>query len=97
MVGANKNQSIHELLTNMQHLDKHKPYGGLSMIFGGDLKQLGKPEKKRVPFKQFIFRASSRSFHFQTSKYTWKIKSSRKHMESVRKLPSNAKSEVSWG
>jgi len=50
MVGANKNQSIHELLTNLQHLDKHKPYGGLSMIFGGDLKQLGKPKKKQVPF-----------------------------------------------
>ena len=43
MVGANKNQSIHELLTNFHHLDKHKPYGGLSMIFAGDLKQLGKP------------------------------------------------------
>ena len=43
MVGANKNQSIHELLTNLQHLDKQKPYGGLSMIFAGDLKQLGNP------------------------------------------------------
>ena len=41
MLGANKNQTIHELLTNMNHLDKHKPYGGLSMIFTGDLKQLG--------------------------------------------------------
>ena len=43
MVGANKNQSIHELLTNLQHLDKQKPYGGLSMIFAGDLKQPGNP------------------------------------------------------
>ena len=41
MLGANKNQTIHELLTNMNHLDNHKPYGGLSMIFTGDLKQLG--------------------------------------------------------
>ena len=41
MVGANKNQSIHELLTNLHHLDKHKAYGGISVIFGGDLKQLG--------------------------------------------------------
>jgi uncharacterized protein YejL (UPF0352 family) len=41
MVGANKNQSIHELLSNLHHLDKHKAYGGLSMIFAGDLKQLG--------------------------------------------------------
>ena len=42
MLGANKNQSIHEVLTNLHHLDKHRPYGGLSMIFAGDLKQLGK-------------------------------------------------------
>ena len=55
MVGANKNQSIHELLTNLQHLDKHKPYGGLSMVFAGDLKQLGKAEKKIVPFLAIHF------------------------------------------
>lgn len=42
MLGANKNQSIHEVLSNLRHLDKHKPYGGLSLIFAGDLKQLGK-------------------------------------------------------
>ena len=47
MLGANKNQSIHEVLTNLHHLDKHRPYGGLSMIFAGDLKQLGKVWKKR--------------------------------------------------
>jgi hypothetical protein len=50
MLGANKNQSIHEVLTNLRHLDKHNPYGCLIMIFAGDLKQLGKAEKKRVPF-----------------------------------------------
>ena len=47
MVGANKNQSIHEVLTNLNHLDKHRPYGGLSMIYTGDLKQL---EPVRDPF-----------------------------------------------
>ena len=41
MLGTNKNQTIHEVLTNLNHLDNHKPYGGLSMIFTGDLKQLG--------------------------------------------------------
>jgi hypothetical protein len=45
MVGANKNQSIHEVLSSISHLDRHKPYGGLSMIFGGDLKQLGKESR----------------------------------------------------
>ena len=42
MLGANKNQSIHEVLADLNHLDRHKPYGGLSIIFTGDLKQLGK-------------------------------------------------------
>ena len=41
MVGSNKNQSIHEVLTTLGHLDRHRPYGGLSVILTGDLKQLG--------------------------------------------------------
>lgn len=41
MVGSNKNQTIHEVLTNLNQCDSHKPYGGVSMIFTGDLKQLG--------------------------------------------------------
>ena len=41
MLGTNKNQTIHEVLTKLDHLDNHKPYGGLSIIFTGDLKQLG--------------------------------------------------------
>ena len=49
MLGTNKNQTIHEVLTNLNHLDNHKPYGGLSMIFTGDLKQLG-----NVLFKKTI-------------------------------------------
>ena len=40
MVGSNKNQTIHEVLTSLGYLDRHKPYGGLSMILTGDLKQL---------------------------------------------------------
>ena len=52
MLGANKNQSIHEVLSNLRHLDQHKPYGGLSLVFAGDLKQLGK-KKQMVP--NFIY------------------------------------------
>ena len=55
MLGANKNQSIHEVLSNLHHLDKHKPYGGLSLILAGDLKQLGKWEKQRVSFFSYSF------------------------------------------
>lgn len=54
MVGANKNQSIHEVLTNLNHLDKHKPYGGLSMVFTGDLKQLGKVNFHMVLFLNYF-------------------------------------------
>jgi hypothetical protein len=50
MLGANKNQSIHEILTSIDNLDRHKPYGGLSMIFTGDLKQLGKGNTKMHVF-----------------------------------------------
>jgi|TARA_B110000977_G_scaffold119558_1_gene154090 hypothetical protein len=48
MVGANKNQSIHEVLSNIDrrdvnnNSDRHKPYGGISMVVTGDFKQLGK-------------------------------------------------------
>lgn len=51
MVGSNKNQSIHEVLTSLGHLDRHKPYGGLSVILTGDLKQLD-PVKDSFIFKQ---------------------------------------------
>ena len=71
MVGVNKNQSIHEVLPNLNHLDKHKPYGGLSIVFTGDLKQLGKVNFHMVLFLNyfnfiepvkdaFIFKNSSR-------------------------------------
>ena len=50
MVGSNKNQSIHELLTSLGYLDRHKPYGGLSVILTGDLKQL-EPVKDSFIFK----------------------------------------------
>ena len=50
MVGSNKNQSIHEVLTSLGHLDRHRPYGGLSVILTGDLKQL-EPVKDAFIFK----------------------------------------------
>ena len=54
MLGANKNQTIHEVLTNLNHLDRHTPYGGLSMIFTGDLKQLGNLTRGKFKLR-FIF------------------------------------------
>ena len=68
MVGANKNQSIHEVLPNLNHLDKHKPYGGLSIVFTGDLKQLGKVNFYRVLFFSIFkfYIASEGCLHFQT-------------------------------
>ena len=41
MVGTNKNQTMHEILTQITSLDRHQPYGGLSTLFAGDFKQLG--------------------------------------------------------
>ena len=64
MLGANKNQTIHELLTNMNHLDNHKPYGGLSMIFTGDLKQLGNLYNGSNDLTFFFHRACKRSLYF---------------------------------
>ena len=55
MLGANKNQSIHEVLSNLRHLDQHKPYGGLSLVFAGDLKQLGKKERQIVTYSIYSF------------------------------------------
>ena len=45
MLGANKNQSMHEILTKIQGLNRHKPFGGLSLLYTGDFKQLGKTKK----------------------------------------------------
>ena len=82
MVGTNKNQSIHEVLTKLDHLDNHKPYGGLSMILTGDLKQLGNSTitTESLCLTSF-FRTSKRCIHFQTSDNPWKIKSSGKYLE----------------
>ena len=41
MLGSNRNQTIHEICSQLASLDRHKPYGGLSLLFAGDLKQLG--------------------------------------------------------
>lgn len=41
MLGTNKNQCIHEIMTSIQGLDKYKPYGNLSVLYTGDFKQLG--------------------------------------------------------
>lgn len=76
MVGANKNQSIHEVLTDLLHLDKHKPYGGLSLIFAGDLKQLGNPTVYNHQQINIIFRTSKGPIHFQETHHSWEIKSS---------------------
>ena len=72
MLGANKNQSIHEVLTQLNHLDKHRAYGGLSMIFGGDLKQLGTVVTVTSCFRSHIFtyRAGKRPIYFQNSTYS---------------------------
>ena len=32
---------MHEILCQISSLDRHQPYGGLSTLFAGDLKQLG--------------------------------------------------------
>lgn len=96
MLGANKNQSIHEVLTNLRHLDKHKPYGGLSMVFAGDLKQLGKRDRKRLFFIH-LFRASKRPLHIQACIHTWSIKSSRHFLGFIPEFPFDRKSKVSRG
>ena len=40
MVGANKLQRVHESLSNMQNKKKAMPFGGVSVICFGDLKQV---------------------------------------------------------
>ena len=40
MVGANKFQRIHEALSNMSNKKKGMPFGGVSVICFGDLKQV---------------------------------------------------------
>ena len=82
MLGANKNQSIHEVLTQLNHLDKHRAYGGLSMIFGGDLKQLGTVVTVTSCFESHIFtyRASKRPVHIQTSSNPQSFQSSWKNL-----------------
>ena len=40
MVGADKFQRVHESLSNMQNKKKGKPFGGVSVICFGDLKQV---------------------------------------------------------
>lgn len=72
MLGANKNQSIHEVLTQLNHLDKHRAYGGLSMIFGGDLKQLGTVSTVPSCFRSrtFTYRAGKRPIYIQNTTYS---------------------------
>jgi hypothetical protein len=77
MLGTNKNQSIHEILTSI--FDHHKPYGGLSMIFTGDLKQLGMKDYETFlihshsePVKDgFIFKPSSIHGRSRTAENLW--------------------------
>ena len=40
MVGANKFQRVHEALSNMSNKKKGMPFGGVSVICFGDLKQV---------------------------------------------------------
>ena len=50
MVGSNRNQTIHEICCDITALDRHKPYGGLSTLYTGDMKQL-EPVKDSFIFK----------------------------------------------
>ena len=45
MVGADKLQRVHESLSNMSYKNKGMPFGGVSLICFGDLKQVSVPIK----------------------------------------------------